>query len=183
MVSPSQRPLPDNTQHLQQTDRHQSMPPVGIETTISADERPQTFALNRAAPETGFFVVFMHFFSSFLQNNFYKLYSHSLSTNLASSSYKIRKPEFITFCYWTSCLFVCFWRDSPQWARASSLSKFLDHIQRRTTVSGTPLDEWSARRRDLYLATHTVLTTNKRPCPRWDSNPQSQQASGRRPTP
>jgi len=31
---------------------------------------------------------------------------------------------------------------------------FLDHTQRRTTVGGTPLDEWSARRRDLYLRTH-----------------------------
>ena len=33
---------------------------------------------------------------------------------------------------------------------------------------------------DLYL---TTLTTDKHPCPRWDSNPRSQQASGRRPTP
>ena len=31
---------------------------------------------------------------------------------------------------------------------------FLDHTQRRTTVSRTPLDECSARRRDLYLTTH-----------------------------
>jgi len=30
---------------------------------------------------------------------------------------------------------------------------------------------------------HTTLTIDKHPCPRWDSNPQSQQASGRRPTP
>ena len=30
---------------------------------------------------------------------------------------------------------------------------------------------------------HTTLTTDKYPCPRWDSNPQSQQASGRRPKP
>ena len=30
---------------------------------------------------------------------------------------------------------------------------FLDHT-RRTTVGRTPLDEWSARRRDLYLTTH-----------------------------
>ena len=36
----------------------------------------------------------------------------------------------------------------------SSFLRFLDHTQRRTTVGGTPLDEWSARRRDLYLATH-----------------------------
>jgi hypothetical protein len=27
-------------------------------------------------------------------------------------------------------------------------------IHRHTTVGSTPLDEWSARRRDLYLATH-----------------------------
>ena len=31
---------------------------------------------------------------------------------------------------------------------------FLDHTQRRSTVSRTPLDERSARRRDLYLTTH-----------------------------
>jgi hypothetical protein len=31
---------------------------------------------------------------------------------------------------------------------------FLDHTRRRTTVSRTPLDEWSAHRRDLYLTTH-----------------------------
>ena len=30
---------------------------------------------------------------------------------------------------------------------------------------------------------HTTLTTDKHPCPRWDSNPRSQRASGRRPTP
>jgi hypothetical protein len=32
--------------------------------------------------------------------------------------------------------------------------KFLDQTQRRSTVGRTPLDEWSARRRDLYLTTH-----------------------------
>ena len=30
---------------------------------------------------------------------------------------------------------------------------------------------------------HTTLTTDKYPCPGWDSNPQSQQVSGQRPTP
>ena len=38
-------------------------------------------------------------------------------------------------------LFSFFWRDSPQWARASSFTRFLDHKQRRTTVGRTPLDE------------------------------------------
>ena len=36
----------------------------------------------------------------------------------------------------------------------ASFTRFLDHTQRRTTVGRTPLDEWSARRRDLYLTTH-----------------------------
>jgi hypothetical protein len=31
---------------------------------------------------------------------------------------------------------------------------FLDHTQRRSTVGSTPLDERSARRRDVYLTTH-----------------------------
>jgi len=48
------------------------------------------------------------------------------------------------------------WRDSPQWARASSFKRFLDHIKRRNTVGRTPLEEWSARRRGLYLTTHNT---------------------------
>ena len=31
---------------------------------------------------------------------------------------------------------------------------FLDHTQQHNTVGRTPLDERSARRRDLYLTTH-----------------------------
>ena len=57
--------------------------------------------------------------------------------------------------------FVC-WRNSPQWAMASSFTRFLDHTQRRTTFGSTPLDEWSARRRDLYLTTHN--THNRQTC-------------------
>ena len=63
-----------------------------------------------------------------------------------------------------SCLFVCFWRNSPQWARASSFTWFLDHTQRRTTVGRNPLDKWSARRRDLYFTPHN--THNIHPCNR-----------------
>jgi hypothetical protein len=58
--------------------------------------------------------------------------------------------------FWTPPPSPLFLRDSPQWARASSFARFLDHTQRRTTVSSTPLDEWSARRRDLYLTTHNT---------------------------
>ena len=60
-----------------------------------------------------------------------------------------------------------------QWAMASSFTRFLDHTQRRITVGRTPLEEWSARRRDLYLPTHNAH--KRHPCPRWDSNSQSHQ--------
>ena len=56
--------------------------------------------------------------------------------------------------HWGAVPFLSFWCDSPQWARASSFRRFLDHTQRRTTVGRTPLNEWSARRTDLYLKTH-----------------------------
>ena len=50
--------------------------------------------------------------------------------------------------------FFTFGATGRQWMGASSLTRFLDHTQRCTTVGRTPLDEWSARRRDLYLTTH-----------------------------
>ena len=53
-------------------------------------------------------------------------------------------------------VFILFLTRQSQWAMASSFTKFLDHIQRHTTVGRTPLDEWSARRRELYLTTHNT---------------------------
>ena len=41
-------------------------------------------------------------------------------------------------------------------ALASSLTRLLDHTQWRTTVGRTPPEEWSIRRRDLYLTTHNT---------------------------
>jgi hypothetical protein len=55
--------------------------------------------------------------------------------------------------------------NSLQWARASSVTRFLHYTQRCTTVGRTPLDEWLTRRRGLYLTTHN--TPNRRihaPC-------------------
>jgi hypothetical protein len=54
-------------------------------------------------------------------------------------------------------MFVCFSGTAAQrgiWRPRST--RFLDHTQRRTTVGRTPLDEWSARRRGLYLTTHNT---------------------------
>jgi len=50
-------------------------------------------------------------------------------------------------------------------ALASSRTRLLYHTQRRATVGRPPLNEWSVRRRDVYL---TTLTTDKHPCPGWD---------------
>jgi hypothetical protein len=69
---------------------------------------------------------------------------------------EIFKLKLEKICITATALFVCFWCDSLQWARASSFARFLDHTQRRTTVGRTTLNEWSARRRDLYLTTHNT---------------------------
>jgi len=52
---------------------------------------------------------------------------------------------------------------------------------RHETLGRTPLNERSARRRDLYLTTHS--THDRHLCPWQDSNSQYQQVSGLRPTP
>jgi hypothetical protein len=57
-------------------------------------------------------------------------------------------------------IFLSFGLTAPQWAMVLFTS-FVDITQRRTTVCRTPMDEGSARRRDLYL---TTLTTDKHPC-------------------
>jgi hypothetical protein len=61
-------------------------------------------------------------------------------------------------------LLLYVWRDSPPpWTRASSFTRFL-YQTRHTKVGRTPLDEWSIRRRDLYLTTHNTHN-------RWTSMP------------
>jgi len=60
----------------------------------------------------------------------------------------------------TICMGYCkislFWRDRPQWDRASSFTRLLDHTKQHATVARTPLGEWSARSTDLYLTTHNT---------------------------
>ena len=48
---------------------------------------------------------------------------------------------------------------------------------RHTTLGWIPLDEWSARHRDLYLYNTQHSQQTNIHTPLWDSNPQSQQAS------
>jgi hypothetical protein len=52
--------------------------------------------------------------------------------------------------------FCSLWRCSPKRSMAFSFQRFLGHAQRRITVSRTLLQEWSARRRYLYLTPHNT---------------------------
>ena len=54
---------------------------------------------------------------------------------------------------------IFLWRNSPTWAQAASLLSFLNHTLSHTTLGTTPLNEWSVRRRDLYLTTYYTLFT------------------------
>ena len=81
---------------------------------------------------------------------------------------KIRKTlscvKFLLGTELCHCFFIIIiWHNSPQWDMAFSFTRFLDHTQRRTTVGRTPLDAWSALRRDLYLTIHNK--TARHSCP------------------
>ena len=62
--------------------------------------------------------------------------------------------SFVLFTFLKSFFFK--WRCDPTWVMPPRSWGFLRHMQRRTTDGRTPLDEWSSRRRDLYLTTHNT---------------------------
>jgi len=61
--------------------------------------------------------------------------------------------------YDNNILIFPLWRCVPTLAMASSFLMFLDYTEWRTTVGRTPLDEWSARRKDPYLTTNNTRNT------------------------
>jgi len=71
----------------------------------------------------------------------------------------------------------------PQVDQASSFMRFLDHTHNDAPQSVGLL--WTSDQPEAETCTwqHTTLTTDKHPLAQWDSNPQSQQASGHRLTP
>jgi hypothetical protein len=99
-------------------------------------------------------LVFMYF-STIINCNFLT-YIYNIYINL-TSSYLIIVGVEVYYCGW---------------------SHSMTHTQTHT-FGWTPLNEGSARRRDLYLTTHN--TNNRQTTmPQWDSNPQSLQANCRR---
>ena len=101
-----------------------------------------------------------------------ELYLTTQNTRIHAPVGIFLSPSIIAVCprtfsnrVWRSLLMAC--RKYIQW-HISYLSSFTidwvwfvnhevsDHTHGRTTVGRTPLDEWPARRRDLYLTTHNT---------------------------
>ena len=87
VISSSQIPLPNNT-HTHNHNRQTSMHPVGFEPTISAGERPQSYALGQCfstfvRPRPG--KIFFHKMRARSQ----KIYSQKLSNFFLSSYIKL----------------------------------------------------------------------------------------------
>jgi len=81
------------------------------------------------------------------------------------------------------CLFVCCWCHSHPVGQGH-----LIHEVTRFHTNDAPRSVGLLWTSDQFVAEtstwhHTKITTEKHPWPLWDSNPQFQQASGRRPTP
>ena len=59
--------------------------------------------------------------------------------------------------YYSIFIFFFYFGAASQWGLRPPHSRgSLDHTQRRTKVGSTPLDEWSARRTDLYPTIHNT---------------------------
>ena len=93
--------------------------------------------------------------------------------------------HFVTYQYFLPLLLLgfCFYHGFT----APSSQGFLI-IEDSRSHSDTPQSVgllWTSDQPDAETCAglHATLTRDRNPCPRWDSNPQSQQASGRRPKP
>jgi hypothetical protein len=81
-------------------------------------------------------------------------------------------------CYiWISVFFLP-WRNSPSGPRPPHYRGFVITL-RHSTLSRTPLEERSYRRRDLSPTTHKRATRDKHPCPRGirTQNPSKREAA------
>jgi hypothetical protein len=67
-----------------------------------------------------------------------ELVMHVKNMILFVVSVELNWETFFMLHIYSIYIFLC---DSPQWARASSFTRFLDHTRRRITVGRTPLDE------------------------------------------
>jgi hypothetical protein len=95
-----------------------------------------------------FLLYFLRFdFSLFYFYNSVENYKTSHQQNTDTQNYQ-------TFHIFIN--FFLFFATAPSGPGPPLFPKFPDHKQRYTTVGRTPLDQWSARRKDLYLKTHNT---------------------------
>jgi len=79
-------------------------------------------------------------------------------------------PSRLTFCRSTNCNLFCSMAQQPTVGQGLLIFEASRlHSVIHTTLGRTPLVEWSTRLRDLYLTTHTKLTTEKPLCDRRNS--------------
>ena len=93
-----------------------------------------------------------HFTQALTQNPPPPPPNHELKVEVVKQTYHFDRSKNYKDFHLLFFLLCC----GPMRAMASSFSRFLDHTQRRTTLGRTPLDEFSARRRDSYLKTHNT---------------------------
>jgi hypothetical protein len=117
--------------------------------------------------------TFRHFITTFQFPSFHLTWQGKVASACAGS--------------WFQSLMVLF--PPPPMAQQPLLGQGLIIIEasrshRHTTLGRTPLEEWSARRRDLYLTTQT-LTTDRHPSPGGirTRNPSMRTAADPRPRP
>jgi len=176
VISSSRRPLADNTQLSQQT---KIMSPAGFEPTIPVSELPQTHALDCAATGTGIvFIIGAHW----ICKSQYQVLINNPAVSFLCSRRSIRMYIHLSFFFSLrhNPLWICI--HSPLAGFSLLFRGFLITHNDATHSVGLL---WTS---DQFVAEnstwqHTTLTTDKRPWPEWYSNPQSQQARGRRPTP
>ena len=82
--------------------------------------------------------------------------------------------------YFKLWCFFFIWGNSPPSGPGPPHSRGFEITHNDAPHSVIPLWTSDQPNAENYLTTHN--TPNNHPCPRWDSNPQSQQESGRRPT-
>ena len=111
-----------------------------------------------------------------------KMLLHVSVTNPSSGSLLLCFAKVMFIILFIIIMFLA--QQPPQWVMASSFTRFLDHIHTMThhsmlDSSGIVIGQ---SQRPLPDNTQHSQQTDIH-VPRWDSNPQSQQASGLRPTP
>ena len=114
---------------------------------------------------------------SFITTTLFSIFQIDMSLRISHLSVRVMHPARLILNF-----FFLQWCNSPSGPGPPHYRGFVITL-RHTTLGRTSLDEWSARRTDLYLTTPNTHKRQTSTPPRRDSKPQSQQSNGRRPTP